>query len=371
MLRNMKVLICLCLIAVLANCGPRTTTTVGGPPGSQILEVSGELTYRERIAVPPQSTAVVELRDVSVADAPSVIVAELRIDLAGRQVPIPFRMSVDRAKLASGRRYSVRGIIVSLVQQQLWTTTDAHLIDAAAEKAELGTLMMTRSQAQAPAGQTGGTPPGPSGAEGTFTAIGNEPGWRLDIDIKQITLLTNNGATRVVAPRTVPQITGDTTRYVATVDGRPLTATIVNRICADSMTGMPHPNTVSVLFNSQEFRGCGGNPAELLQGAEWVVEDINRGGNVAGSRGTLNFAPDGSVSGKSFCNSYRGTYTLTGETLSISPGISTLMACVPESLMNQEKLFTTLLAAVRRFEMTSDGALILHAGDGRTIRARR
>jgi uncharacterized lipoprotein YbaY/heat shock protein HslJ len=371
MLRYLKILTCFCLISLQANCSPRSTTTAVGPPSAQMFEVVGELTYRERIAVPPQSTAVVELRDVSVADAQSVVVTE-RIDLAGRQIPIPFRLTLDRAKLASGRRYSVRGAIISLVQQPLWSTTEAHFVDTTPEKAELGTLMMTRASAQG-AGQSPTTQPGgpPGAPSGTLTATGNEPGWKLEIAGQQFTLLLNNGSTRVVAPRTSPETTGDTTKYVSTVDGRPLTATIVRRVCADSMSGMPHPNTVVVLFNGQGLRGCGGNPAELLQGAEWVVDQINGAPVVAGSRGTLNFAPDGSVSGKSFCNSYSGKYILTGETLSISPGISTLMACVQVSIMNQEKLFTTLLAVVRRFEIGAGGALILHTGDGRTIRARR
>jgi heat shock protein HslJ len=204
----------------------------------------------------------------------------------------------------------------------------------------------------------------------TFTATGNEPGWKLDIGNEQIALLMNNGGTRVVAPRPTPEIVGDATRYISTVDGRPLTATIVNRPCADSMSGMPHPKTVVVLFGGQELRGCGGKPAELLQGPEWVVRDINGAGIADGSRGTLNFSSDGVVSGRSFCNTYQGNYTLTGETLSISLTASTLMGCAP-LLMNQEKLFLDLLATVRRFEIGPGGALILRTGEERTITARR
>jgi heat shock protein HslJ len=204
----------------------------------------------------------------------------------------------------------------------------------------------------------------------TFTATGNEPGWKLEIGGRQITLLTNNGSTRIIAPRTSPQTTGGTTRYTTEVEGRPLTVRIVNRLCADSMTGMPHPSTVVVSFNNQEFRGCGGNPARLLQGAPWVVEDISGNGIVDGARGTLSFHPDGSVSGRSFCNTFRGNYTLTGESLTITLGASTLMACSP-TLMNQEKQFADTLAEVRRFEIGSDGRLILHTNNRQTIKASR
>ena len=39
---------------------------------------------------------------------------------------------------------------------------------------------------------------------------------------------------------------------------------------------MPHPSTVVVLFGGKELRGCGGDPAALLQGAEWLLEHIDR-----------------------------------------------------------------------------------------------
>jgi len=344
-----------------ASCANRTTTAPPAPPNAGMLAVSGELSYLARIALPPESIAVVELRDVSIADAPSAVVAEQRIELIGRQVPVVFRMTVDRVKLTAGRRYAVRGVILGPQQRLLWTTTTAHLIDPAAQSMDLGTLMMS----QASSGQAPGTP-----GLGVFTATGNEPGWRLDIGPAQITLLMNNGSTRIVAPLAAPQITGNTRSYVTASDGRSLTATIMDQTCADNMSGMPHPNTVVVRFNGQELRGCGGDPATLLQGAEWVVEDINGAGMVEMSRGTLNFTADSAVAGRSFCNTYGGTYRLTGESLTIGLLVSTQMACA-SALMMQEKLFTDLLAAVRRFELRADGSLVLHTGDGRTITARR
>jgi hypothetical protein len=39
--------------------------------------------------------------------------------------------------------------------------------------------------------------------------------------------------------------------------------------------------------------------------------------------------------------------------------------------MNQEQGYLVLLEAVTRFEIARDGALILHAADGRSLRARR
>jgi heat shock protein HslJ len=86
-------------------------------------------------------------------------------------------------------------------------------------------------------------------------------------------------------------------------------------------------------------------------------------------RGTLNFGKDGRVTGRSFCNNYGGNYTLTGEGLSIELKMSTLMACLPE-VATQEKLFTELLEGAQRFEIDSNGTLVLHSGN-RTLKARR
>jgi uncharacterized lipoprotein YbaY len=79
---------------------------------NQPLIIKGSLTYLARIALPPDSRAVVELRDAAAPEG-TPAVAEQRIDLEGRQVPVPFQLSVDRAKLSSGKRYVVRGAIVS------------------------------------------------------------------------------------------------------------------------------------------------------------------------------------------------------------------------------------------------------------------
>lgn len=367
MFRAYKVLIGLSLTSTLSNCGPVKTVGAGTGPSTivQMLEITGEITYRERIALSPQSTAIVELRDTSIADAPSTVVAEHRFDTAGRQVPLPFRLTVDRAKLSSRKRYSVRGTIIGPDRQLLWTTTEAHLIDPTAEKTALGTLVMSRTSSQASTG-----PAGAATDNSTLTAVGNEPGWKLEIGSREIILILNNGSTRVVGTKTTPEISGDTRRYVSAVDGRPLTVTVVNRRCADNITGMPYPASVVVLFGGQELRGCGGSPVELLRGAEWVVESLNNVGVPAGLRGTISFAPNGALSGRSFCNVYAGTYTLTGENLQISPRASTLMACLPD-VGNQERLFNDLLGTVRRFEIATDGALVLHTSDQRTIKARR
>ena len=55
------------------------------------VSVTGRVTYRQRIALPPDAVVVVRVLDVSRADAPSITVAEQRIPVE-HQVPIPFSL---------------------------------------------------------------------------------------------------------------------------------------------------------------------------------------------------------------------------------------------------------------------------------------
>lgn len=73
--------------------------------------VSGTVTYRQRSALPPGAMLSVTIIDVSRADAPSTVIAEQRVPTAGKQVPIPFDLAYDRAKIQERNRYAVRAEI--------------------------------------------------------------------------------------------------------------------------------------------------------------------------------------------------------------------------------------------------------------------
>jgi heat shock protein HslJ/uncharacterized lipoprotein YbaY len=429
MLRSLVMSVLLASLAALSGCAG-----VGNPPGAGAREqtgplaIKGALSYRARIALPPDSRAIVALKDVSLADG--AVVAEQRIDLHGRQVPIAFDLVVDRAKLDDAKRYAVRGAVF-VGGRPVWAS-DPVMVDRTTGAVDVGTLDMApvRAGAFATVFQCGGeratidfTPqamrlavgketfemrqaPAASGARfeavgdpttsfwnkgrratlvvkgntypecvqvdeasQTFRARGNEPGWRLDIDGERMTLVTQSGEKRAV-PVPAAQRTNAFTRYAARVDGSDVTATIFNRPCKDTMTGMPHPYAVEVVLDGKKLAGCGGDPAALLQGREWMVQDINGKGIVDQSRATLNFGADGRVAGRSSCNNYTAQYTLTGEGLTVSKAAGTMMACDP-ALMQQEALFLDVLQNVRRFDLGPDGALILRTDDRRAITARR
>lgn len=73
--------------------------------------LSGSVTYRERMALPPDAVLTVELRDVSLADAPALLLAETVIDPAG-QVPVAYALDYDDDEILPGHRYALHARII-------------------------------------------------------------------------------------------------------------------------------------------------------------------------------------------------------------------------------------------------------------------
>ena len=73
--------------------------------------VSGTVTYRERIALTPGASLVVELRDVSLADAAAPLIARQTIANPG-QVPIDFKVEYSRDDIDSRHTYAIQARII-------------------------------------------------------------------------------------------------------------------------------------------------------------------------------------------------------------------------------------------------------------------
>jgi heat shock protein HslJ/uncharacterized lipoprotein YbaY len=426
--RTTFILLVSCLTLTL---GPQTlfAGTTEGRDEASSLHITGALSYKARIALPPDALAIVELMDPSVPGGR--LVAEQKIAVDGRQVPIPFALVVERAALIPDQTYLVRGAVLS-GGLAAWITDEVPL-DPSVESRDLGTIMMRPYEAIPFASElVCGDQPirvgfledrmrlrvgdrtfdlrqtiSGSGARyvaladpttsfwskgnrgmlevaGTaypecvpvetaktpFRATGNEPFWSLELTDKRVELNTDLGETRINVALTEQELLEDGRRFRNLIEDGDLVVSIFDRPCVDTMSGMPHPATVEIQLDDRRLEGCGGDPAELLQGPEWVVEDIGGGGIIDRSRVTLNFGADGRLWGRASCNTYQGEYTLTGESLTLALSATTMMACVP-ALMDQERKVLDLLARVRAFELDPTGALILKADDGQTLLARR
>lgn len=100
----------------------KNCNTDGGDVGTQDNVVSGTVTYRQRVALPSAAVLYVRLLDVSRADAPAITVAEDRIEMAGKQVPVSFEFAYDRVKIQERNRYVIRAEIRD--GERLLFTTD-------------------------------------------------------------------------------------------------------------------------------------------------------------------------------------------------------------------------------------------------------
>lgn len=92
-----------------------------------------------------------------------------------------------------------------------------------------------------------------------FRAVGQEPGWILDIytrgTIKFVWDYGESYAEFAVAAPTSPQ--EGATRYEANSDGRALVVTVRRAPCQDAMSGEAYPSTVEVVIDGRTLNGCG------------------------------------------------------------------------------------------------------------------
>ncbi len=244
----------------------------GAKPGT----ITGTVAYRQRIALPPDAVVHVRLEDVSRADAPSILIAETRLPAEGKQVPIPFTLEYDPAKIQDSRTYHLRVSILSGgaggAGEMLFSTTRAYpvLTRGAGREAQI-----TVDQVAA-RGDRGGEPPG-----GAPAAALEGPRWKL----KEL-----NGK--------------------AAIEGQ-------------------HWPGAGIKFVSAE----GGNRT------------------IAANTGV---------------NSLGGTYTLTGDRLSIATGVMTEMAG-PPPLMDQERAFIEAMKRVKSYRISGKTLELL---DGEAVLAR-
>lgn len=86
-------------------------------------QVTGTVSYRQRIALRPGSVVEVSLLDTSRADAPAATIAQTTIENPGSP-PIPFTLDYDPGKIDERMSYSVRATIRS--GDKMMFTTDTN-----------------------------------------------------------------------------------------------------------------------------------------------------------------------------------------------------------------------------------------------------
>ena len=93
-----------------------------------------------------------------------------------------------------------------------------------------------------------------------FRAVGNEPGWVLEISNQaDILFITDYGQSRheFISANVSSATQGLTTIYEARNDQDQIEIQLTARRCGDTMSDEKFPVTVNVLLNQKEYNGCG------------------------------------------------------------------------------------------------------------------
>ena len=99
-------------------------TAAACPGGTEAPQdaVTGTVTYRRPVPLPPSAVISVRLLDASREDIASAVIAEDRLSAEGKQVPIAFDLPYDPTKIQQRNRYVVRAEIRD--GERLLFTTD-------------------------------------------------------------------------------------------------------------------------------------------------------------------------------------------------------------------------------------------------------
>lgn len=104
----------------VAGCAAMDSAVPGSSAPS--AAVSGSVSYRERIALPPDARVIVWLVDVSKADAPATVLGEQVIITRGRQVPFAYAIAYAPQRIDPRLSYAVQARIESGDGRLLFTS---------------------------------------------------------------------------------------------------------------------------------------------------------------------------------------------------------------------------------------------------------
>jgi heat shock protein HslJ len=101
-----------------------------------------------------------------------------------------------------------------------------------------------------------------------------------------------------------------------------------------------------------------------LTGQTWVLTELSGKPVIPGSVVTAQFSSEGKLSGTAGCNRYMGSYSTSGNKISISsPLASTLMMC-EAALMSQETAYLNALGETQTYTISGDQLTL--SGTGKT-----
>ena len=156
-----------------------------------------------------------------------------------------------------------------------------------------------------------------------YRAFGQEPGWSLIIDSRDITFIPQSG----------PQVRQPTPPVIGGIAGEiyqtpRIGVNIVHIACTDTMSGQVYRDRVQVDVDGRRYEGCGGEtaPPAGIANTSWRVVAVNGRATPATGQYFVNFESD-RVGAKFGCNSMGGVYRQQGSTVIVDDLAQTLIGC--------------------------------------------
>ncbi len=105
-----------------------------------------------------------------------------------------------------------------------------------------------------------------------------------------------------------------------------------------------------------------------LRGTSWRLVTLDGATPIQSGILTLIFAQDGTVSGRAGCNSFSAGYFSVRRTTIYFPGMfSTLVACFPNEIMQQENAYLGTLRGASHYQLSDDQLVITTHDDKQLV----
>lgn len=206
-----------------------------------------------------------------------------------------------------------------------------------------------------------------------FRAVGQEPGWVVEMDFEGRTRVAANYGERRFEFATPDRVFEDrgVTSYTAHASGVDLRILVDETPCTDIMSGEEFPVTARLRIDGEEFSGCGrmvyDQPSSPLASVDWVMTELEGFQAImmrADGQVTLRFIPaEARALTNTGCNYAIVPFTLMEEQIRFRSAIPTTnMRCAGDALARQESQYLRMLERVSRYEI-ADSELHLFVGN--------
>lgn len=174
-----------------------------------------------------------------------------------------------------------------------------------------------------------------------FIAMGNEPGWTLDVDFDNIMYFKSINGDSISFPTPDAEENGKKQTFETDTDAGSFKISIIEEPCSDNMSGEEFTHAVYVVTDKQEFQGCGRyiTHDEMAYEGQWTL--INIFGDDFSATGRRETTPilylqseEHTVNGTTGCNRLNGKFEVAGDSIRFDQLTTTKRACEGKTEQN-------------------------------------